>query len=199
MHLVRFDFVEGDAQKPATKFVGYAGAKHSFAPTCNASPLKSFWTEAFNIFSHRSLSSCVPRRSLPPLPRSITRPTRILPFSLLASPLPCKASEICKLASAFARGKSRLPSRPTVFRGFFFDLQRAMRIQLCSQHCQRAVPASCSSELCSWESRRSRMRKRKRPRASRPQRRRSLGCFQRSGPYFRPAHHSKQVKKRNRS
>ena len=41
------------------------------------------------------------------------------------------------------------------------------------------------------------MRKRKWPRASRPQRRRSLGCFQRSGPYFRPAHHSKQVEKKS--
>ena len=192
MHLVRFDFVEGDAQKPATKFVGYAGAKHRFAPTCNASPLNPFGLR-HSIFSPTAPFRPASQAFPPPLPRSITRPTRILPFSLLASPLPCKASEICKLASAFARGKSRLPSRPTVFRGFFFDLQRAMRIQLCSQHCQRAVPASCSSELCSWESRRSRMRKRKRPRASRPQRRRSLGCFQRSGPNFFPVHHLKQI------
>ena len=149
MHLVRFDFVEGDAQKPATKFVGYAGAKHRFAPTCNASPLNPFGLR------HSIFSPTAPFRPASP---GVPYPLSPAPLLALLAFFPSPSSRPLFHAKHLRSASLLAPLREEN-RGFlrgppFSGVSSSICNEPCASSCavstaselfQRAVPASCAA------------------------------------------------------
>ena len=101
--------------------------------------LKSFWTEAFNIFSHRSLSSCVPRRSLPLSPAPLLA---LLAFFPSPSSRPLFRAKHLRSASLLAplREENRGFLRGPPFSG--------VSSSICNEPCASSCAVSTASELC---------------------------------------------------